>query len=243
MLNSSSPNGSDASLGTATPDSALPAAPQSEASAASAASDSQLGATTRRRRGRRPAGADTRAQILGSARRLFSGKGYSKVSLRAIARDADVDPALVHHYFHGKPALFFATISDTGANPVERLSGLALTPRELLARELVFVFLDFWDDAEARRSLENNLDATLSPSESLRPVREFVTTEVLTRIPVGGESAKERALRAQLVASQLIGMGLVRYVLQQEPFAKATPEQIADWIAPTLQRYLDGEIA
>src|SRR6478735_1566627 len=66
--------------------------------------------TTPKGRGRRPGGTDTRAVIVDAARRSFAAKGYDKASMRGIAREAGVDPALVHHYFEGKAGLFAATL-------------------------------------------------------------------------------------------------------------------------------------
>ncbi|MGO4957040.1 TetR/AcrR family transcriptional regulator [Luteococcus sp. Sow4_B9] len=231
-------------LDTPVPEPALPA------SALSAAHDPGFGATaetptspdtpSRRRRGRRPAGADTRTQILNSARRLFAANGYTKVSLRAIARDADVDPALVHHYFHGKPAVFFATIADSGVNPVERLGALELCPRSELGRELVLTFLGIWDDAAARGSLQTLLHSAEVPEQAVRPLREFFTQEVLARIPALDADGERDERGAELAASQILGMAMMRYVFQLDHYTKASPEELADWIGACVQQCLDG---
>src|SRR5260370_34221333 len=61
--------------------------------------------------GRRPGNADTRGEIIEAAKRVFAAKGYDGASLRAVAREAQVDPALVHHYFDGKASLFVAAMA------------------------------------------------------------------------------------------------------------------------------------
>src|SRR4051812_50222767 len=72
-------------------------------------------------RGRRPGGVDTRAAIVEAARKSFAAKGYDKSSMRGIAREAGVDPALVHHYFEGKAGLFAATL-DVPVDPAELIA-------------------------------------------------------------------------------------------------------------------------
>ncbi len=49
-------------------------------------------------------------------------------------------------------------------------------------------------------------------------------------------------IRIQFVASQLVGVVMARYILELEPFASLPAEQIAETIAPNLQRYLTGDL-
>ena len=74
---------------------------------------------TPRGRGRRPGGTDTRAAIVDAARKSFAAKGYDKASMRGIAREAGVDPALVHHYFEGGKAALFVETLDVPVNPAD----------------------------------------------------------------------------------------------------------------------------
>jgi hypothetical protein len=46
--------------------------------------------------------------------------------------------------------------------------------------------------------------------------------------------------RASLVAGQLFGLVLVRYILRLKPIATMRPAEVARWIGPTIQRYLTG---
>ncbi len=94
-----------------------------------------------RRTGRRPGGPDTRADVLAAARTRFARVGYDNATIRAIATDADVDPALVHHYFGTKRDLFREAVAfpvdadrllasigdrpvDEGARQLARVRGL-----------------------------------------------------------------------------------------------------------------------
>lgn len=217
----------------------VPVTPVPEPSATSADSPTSPGSPSRRRRGRRPAGADTRAQILTSARKLFAERGYDAVSLRAIARDADVDPALVHHYFEGKPAVFTASMLTAQVNPARRLAVILQAPHEEVGATVVRLFLDLWDDPEARSGVRTLLQLGMSPEESLRPVREFLVAEVLGKLPASGPDGVLDPRRAQLMASQLMGLGLTRYMLRLPALAAASTEDLVAWVGPTLQRYYE----
>src|ERR1700759_1320075 len=75
---------------------------------------------TGRRRGRRPGGANTRAQLLDAARAEFAERGYEGATVRAIADRAGVDPAMVNHFFGGKDGLFPASLDLPRDAPAPR---------------------------------------------------------------------------------------------------------------------------
>ena len=100
-------------------------------------------------RGRRPGGEDTRAAIITAARSEFARRGYVGTSLRGIAREAKVDPKLVHHYFDGKSALF-AEVLAFPVNPAVLVEQIAAVPRAQLGETLARVFLSVWDTPEGR---------------------------------------------------------------------------------------------
>ena len=101
--------------------------------------------TTAKPRGRRPGNADTRGSILEAALRLFSHDGYDKVSLRAIAREADVDPALVHHYFESKADLFARAVLDVEFDPDSLLTEALEGPEETLGHRVAVALLRAWE--------------------------------------------------------------------------------------------------
>src|SRR5580700_9284418 len=95
--------------------------------------------------GRRPGNADTRGEIVEAATRVFAAKGYDGTSLRAVAREAGVDPALVHHYFDGKASLFVAAMAlPFDPRTVKEHAG---SPEYSGARTIE-AFLSMWDRAE-----------------------------------------------------------------------------------------------
>lgn len=190
-----------------------------------------------RRRGRRPATHDTRGTILDAARAEFAEKGYAAASLRGIARRAEVDAALVHHYFDGKPGLF----AEIMAMPVDVrriVADLTDGPREEIGERAARTFLGVWDPPERR---ERFVALILSATADERPrsgLREFVSSVLLSRLTEQAGPAEDAALRASLAASHLIGVAVLRYVVGVEPLASASVDDVVAHLAPTLQRYL-----
>jgi AcrR family transcriptional regulator len=193
-------------------------------------------------RGRRPGKADTRAKILEAAKTAFAEEGYAAASLRGIAQRAGVDPALVHHYFDGKPALFievlglprdFTVIQDeVSRSPGSE--GVALVER----------FLTFWDpDPASERPSDwvSVVQAVSSSSPAAAAYNEFLAERIWSRVARDPDDP-EWLVRRWLVASQLVGMAFERYVLRLEPLASAPPAEMARWVGPTIDHYLDGPL-
>ena len=197
------------------------------------------------RRGRRPAGEDTRAEILDAARAEFSAKGYDASSLRAIARLAEVDPALVHHYFDGKAALFVEAMSIP-VNPLSLIDALLAGPREHVGARLAATFFDIWDSPEGRERLVALIRSAVSHEDAARMLREFLAREVFAKVALSMDVPQPH-LRAGMAAAQMIGLAMMRYVIGFEPIVRASTEEIVALVAPTLQRYLadpaPGDIA
>lgn len=194
----------------------------------------------RKRPGRPPGASDTRDRILMSARELFARNGFDKTSIRAVAAGADVDPALVHHYFGTKTQLFAAAI-HIPIDPMEVIGPLREVPVEQIGHTLPSLLLPLWDSelgqgfvATLRSILAGN-DVSLVRSF----LQEVIVGEVGSRVdnPVGSGR-----IRVQYVASQLVGVVMARYILELEPFKSLPVEQIAETIAPNLQRYLTGDL-
>lgn len=191
------------------------------------------------RRGRRPAGEDTRAAILEAARTDFAAKGYDASSLRAIARLAKVDPALVHHYFEGKAALFVESMS-LPVNPSLLVEAILAGPRDQVGERLATTFFDVWESPSGREPLVAMLRSAVSHEDAARMLREFLAREIFARVALSMDVPQPQ-LRAGMAAAQMIGVAMMRYVLGFDPVTRASPEELVALVAPTLQRYLvDG---
>ncbi|NMO55851.1 TetR/AcrR family transcriptional regulator [Actinoplanes sp. TBRC 11911] len=190
-----------------------------------------------RRSGRRPGNQDTRQSILEAARSTFAEKGYDNASIRAIAASAEVDPALVHHYFGTKEKLFLATM-NAPINPGELIPQALDGPREQAGERLVRMALTVWDSPAGTAALAVFRSA-LSNEWTARLLREFVVTQILRRAI--GELVTDPAeapMRSALVATQIAGILVPRYVLRIEPLASADPEILVAALGPNVQRFL-----
>jgi AcrR family transcriptional regulator len=196
--------------------------------------------TARRRPGRPPGTSDTRERILVSARDLFARSGIDKTSIRAVAADAGVDPALVHHYFGTKTQLFAAAI-HIPIDPMSVIGPLREVPVDQLGHVLPRILLPIWDSEMGKgfiatlRSILAGSDASLIRSF----LQDVITAEVGTRVDNPPGTGR---IRVQYVASQLVGVVMARYILELEPFKSLPVAQIAETIGPNLQRYLTGEL-
>lgn len=192
--------------------------------------------TAKRRPGRRPGSADTRGEILNAARRVFAEKGFDKATVRGIAREAAVDPALVHHYFASKEGMFAAAM-EFPINPGDVVPMLLAAPREELGERLVRLILTVTGTPEARAPVVALLRSAMTNDQALVMFREFLTNAMLYRVADG---LGVPHLRIEAAFSQMFGIVLARYVLELEPLASADHEDLVALLAPTIQRYLVG---
>jgi AcrR family transcriptional regulator len=197
------------------------------------------------RTGRRAGGSGTREAILSASRAQFAEHGYDGATIRAIARAAGVDPALVHHYYGGKEHLFAAAM-QLPVFPSEVITA-AITqhdPGESLGTHLVRTALSIWESAEVRDAFQTMLRSALTSDHAAATLREFITEAILRPVAraAGGGVAERAPFRASLVATQMLGLALSRYVLRFEPVASATTDDLAAAVGPTIDRYLTGDI-
>jgi AcrR family transcriptional regulator len=194
-----------------------------------------------RKRPGRPAGSsDTRDRILTNARILFARNGITNTSIRAVAAAAGVDSALVHHYFGTKEKLFAAAVR-VSIDPMDIIGPLRDTPTEKLGHTIPSMLLPLWD-SEVGAGFIATLRSILAGSE-VNLFRSFIQDVIAVEVGARVDSPPGTGvIRIQFVASQLVGVLMARYILDLEPFASLPAEQIVDTIAPTLQRYLTGDL-
>jgi AcrR family transcriptional regulator len=190
-------------------------------------------------RGRRPGAPDTRAAVLAAARASFAEKGFRGTTIRAVASTAGVDPALVHHYFGTKDDLFLAAM-ELPVDPREVLAPVIDGPVEKVAERFLTAFLSVWDDPAIQPALLTVARRVLEPGGDRLLSEGFLPVVVQ---PVGVVLGLDRPEhRMTLVASQVIGLILMRYVLRVEPLASLPKEAVMATYAPTIQRYLTGDL-
>lgn len=195
--------------------------------------------TRARRRGRRVGSPDTKALILDTARRRFAEQGYGGTSMRAIAAEAGVDPALIHHYFAGKRDLFIASLR-LDVDPEAFSQSVADGSLSRAGERMMRAFTRIWEDPVARERLLALVKGIGDP-EGQDLLRDWLIGVVLE--PLGERLGIDHArLRMSWVATQLVGIVVVRYVLEVDPLAASAPESLVATYAPTIQRYLETPI-
>ncbi|WP_035848390.1 TetR/AcrR family transcriptional regulator [Kitasatospora azatica] len=192
----------------------------------------------RKKVGRRPGGADTRAAVLESARAEFAARGYEKASMRAIARGAGVDAALLHHYFGSKDRLFLAAL-EFPVDPEQVVAHVLGGDRGVVGERVARFVLGLWEQPAVLERLLALIRAAATTEAVAQLMREFAVGQLIGRIAAGLE-VEDPELRTELMVSQIIGLAMVRYVIKVEPLASATTEELVPLLAPTFQRYLTG---
>ena len=192
------------------------------------------------RTGRRTGTSSTRDAILRAARKQFAESGYEGATMRAIASEAGVDAALVVHFFANKASLLAEAI-EWPFDPEVEMPKLLVGGRSEVGRRLVELVVRTWDDEGTRNPILTLLRAATTEPRAADLMGDFLRLKLFH--PLMDRLGADRAeLRADLAISQLVGLGLARYVLRLEPLASAEADETVGWIAPTVQRYLTGKL-
>jgi AcrR family transcriptional regulator len=196
---------------------------------------------TPRRTGRRPGPNQTRAAILDAARAAFAERGYDGVSIRAVAREAGVDPALVHRFYGSKEELFAAAMA-LPVSPSQLVETLLAGGVEGLGERLVRAVLGLFDEPASFAPMLALIRGAVSNERAAALLREFIAREVLGRL-AHAASPDRPELRASLAGSQIIGLAMARVVVGVPPLAGTDRETVVACVGPTIQRYLTGALA
>ncbi len=193
-----------------------------------------------RPRGRRARGEDTRVAIVEAARAEFLERGYAAASMRAVARRAGVDPALVRYWFDDKPSLFAASLMDARINPARLAERVAAGPIETIGTRLMETVLGVWEFPDAQEKMQLLLRTVAAGHDLPGSLREYLMAEVFSRVRpvVPGPDAD---LRVNLAMSHVVGLLLARYVVRLEPLASAPVADVIAQAGPVIQRYFTPE--
>lgn len=193
-----------------------------------------------RRRGRRPGGTDTREALVNAAREVFIEQGFNGATVRAIAAKAGVDAAMVNHWFGGKEGLFGEAVLKLPFNPKDIVEDLLAAEPDHIGEAIVRRFVTTWDNTGGgvftalMRSITHHEEAAMM-------LRDFFFKHIFKHV-IGRLAPDQHEFRATLVATQIVGIGMVRYVARFEPLASSDVEALVPAIAPTFQRYITGKI-
>ncbi|OBB94137.1 TetR family transcriptional regulator [Mycobacterium sp. 852002-30065_SCH5024008] len=181
------------------------------------------------------------ARILAAARDEFAEHGWAGTAIRAVARTADVDPALIYHYFGSKEGLLDAATTP----PQKWLDAVAATwatPKADLGRQLIRTVLDTWTDEEVGPILRAVVLTAAHEDKTRDKLRLIVERGLIGGSTLGADE-DERLRRSGLIATQLIGFALLRYVWRMEPIASMPEDEVVAAMAPNLQRYVEDDIS
>jgi AcrR family transcriptional regulator len=190
--------------------------------------------------GRRPGDSGTREAILTVAKQTFAEQGYAGTSLRAVARAAGVDPSLITHFFGSKDGLFEASLA-LPLDPGTLVPQLLAAGTDDLGERVVRTFLAVWDSTPGQGPMLAMLRSAVSHQDSAEQLRALLLRVLLRPLAIGA-GGDDPDLRAALLASQVVGLAVTRYVLRLEPVASADADTLATAVGPTLQRYLTGPL-
>jgi AcrR family transcriptional regulator len=193
------------------------------------------------RTGRRPGTSSTREEILDAARRLFAERGYAGATMRAIAAEAGVDAALVVHFFGNKATLLSQAV-EWPFDPEVEMPKLLADGKHQAGRHLAALVVKTWDREGTRNPVLMLIRAGTTEPQAAEMVGKFLRERLFA--PLMERLGSDRPdLRASLCASQMSGLGMVRYIARIEPLASAKSSDVVEWVGPTLQRYLTGKLA
>ncbi|WP_243232800.1 TetR family transcriptional regulator [Microbacterium sp. CIAB417] len=193
-------------------------------------------ASAPRRRGRPRGRSDARARIIAAAVDEFGEQGYDGATIRSIAGRAGVDSALVHHYF-GTKADLFAEAVGIPLRPDVDVPAIIAGPREEVGERLVRYVLEAFEKPEVQRRGVMLMRTAISSRLTTPVLSGFLSRELIGRI-ARTLGVPDADLRASLVASQIGGMLLTRYLLRIPPIAAASVDELVARVGPTVQRYL-----
>jgi AcrR family transcriptional regulator len=192
---------------------------------------------SRRPGGRRRGTTATRGAILDSARELFAARGYDGTTIRGIATGAQVDPALVHHFFGTKDALF-ATVMQVPDDVTARVPGILDEGLDGAGERLTRFYLGLYEAPATRSAVLATLRSAVAHEEAARILREVITARLLhgarTRLPDPAE------LRISLAMAHLTGLAIGRYVIAVPAVLQIPLDELVAWVAPAIQAYLTG---
>jgi AcrR family transcriptional regulator len=189
------------------------------------AEDEHLPREERRRR--------TESAILHAAQEQFADAGFERTTIRSVASQAGIDPALVMQYFKSKEGLFAASARWTVDH--KKLEGSSLEDLPDTALDDLFSGFEDPERREAALALIRNCLTHPGAAEIMRD-DVMCESQVMLARTIGGEDGP---LRAGVLGACMIGLIISRYVLEIPEVAGASREEIERVLGPALKAIVD----
>lgn len=164
--------------------------------------------------------------------------GYTKTTLRGVARDAGVDASLVGYYFGSKSDLFAAAI-DLPYRPHDMVSELLAAPVDELGEVLTRGVLHAWDQPDVQVGMQGVVQSVIGGENAFVQLREYVESQIVGPLATVLDTPDAGA-RASLAMSHLMGLAFARNVTGIRPLTRMSVDEIVMRVAPVIQEYLTG---
>jgi AcrR family transcriptional regulator len=195
-----------------------------------------------RRPGRRPGANATREAILGAARDAFAARGYEKATIRGIARQAGVDPALVHHFYGSKEDVFKAAVSDVLAPIAAAMDGVGRgADPSRTSQRLARVLVELWEREPTQGAMVGAVRAAVTSETAAGLLRGIVQEHAIAAVAASTEQP-DAELRANLIGATMVGITVARQVLAVEPIASLGEDALTGVLAGVIEHYLTAEL-
>lgn len=172
----------------------------------------------------------TRADILAAARRRFGSDGYQGTTLRAVAADAGIDPALIIRYFGSKQELF----AEAAEFRID-LPDLTAVDHDGIADALLSRFFAVWEQDTTFIALLRAAMTSETAADTLRQVFAAQVAPALAAV-----TPDHPAQRAGLMGALVIGLATTRYVLANPAVANLSQQELISWTRPLIRQLLVG---
>jgi AcrR family transcriptional regulator len=196
--------------------------------------------TEERRRGPKGQRGEVAERILSAARSSFAISGYAGTTLRSVADAAEVDPALITYYFSDKAGLLAACL-DPPEGLADTVSAAAAAPINRRGLALIEAMLAQWEDPSFAEIFRSIILIAAHEPVAMKRLRELLSETILAAMSEKLND-DERALRASLISSQILGVAMTRYVWKVGAIADLSAKDVTRYIAPTIQHYLAGSL-
>lgn len=189
-----------------------------------------------KRRGRRQGEPVSRDAVLRAAKRQFAAQGYDKTTLRAIADDARVDPSMVLYLFGSKAALFRESLKLV--LPADLLTTEIARNDDDLGCRVVRAYLGIWEQPDTAASMASMVRSATSNGDANDAFRGFLHDYLLTAVSSALGDGDEARLRTTLAATNLVGTGMLRYVMRVPPLSSLGVDEVVGLVGPAVHWFL-----
>ena len=188
--------------------------------------------------GRRPRNEETRERILSAACTRFGDVGFEATTIRSVAAEAEVDPALVMHYFKNKQGLFDAVVSS-----LQELPGRLEDVADL--KGFIAQYLQLWEAEDMGSRLKAVLRAGVGSSHASGVLRHYMDDqflELVSQSKLGATvfNTPEKRELIPFIDAMLVGVATTRNVILVPYLREKTIDELVEIYAAACEAILEA---